>query len=190
MHVSEAIILPFRGKLPVIHPTAWIAPGAVVIGDTEIGAESSIWFGSVVRGDVNCIRIGSKVNLQDGVICHVNVADAALIIEDQVSAGHGAILHGCKLEMGCLVGIGARILDHVVVGSQSLVGAGSVVREGTHIPEGELWAGIPAVKKRDLKSEERNELLTIAEHYRQYRLRYMEMEEHAVEPRTPLREEP
>jgi gamma-carbonic anhydrase len=176
MHVNEAMVLPFQGKLPVIHPTAWIAPGAVIIGDTEIGAESSVWFGGVVRGDVNFIRIGRKVNLQDGVICHVNVADAALIIEDLVSVGHGAILHGCKLERGCLVGIGARILDHVVIGSQSLIGAGSVVREGTHVPAGELWAGIPAMKKRDLKPEEKLELLTIAEHYVQYRTHYMEIE--------------
>ncbi|HEY3294547.1 MAG TPA: gamma carbonic anhydrase family protein [bacterium] len=174
--VKEPIILPFEGQFPTIHPTAWIAPGAVVIGDTVIGPESSVWFAAVIRGDVNRIRIGSKVNLQDGVICHVNVADAALTIEDKVSVGHGAMLHGCTLQMGCLVGIGARVLDHVVVGSQSLIAAGSVVREGTHVPSGELWAGIPAVKKRDLKPEEKLELLNTAEHYVLYRLHYMNAE--------------
>jgi carbonic anhydrase/acetyltransferase-like protein (isoleucine patch superfamily) len=174
--VKESIILPFEGQFPTIHPTAWVAPGAVVIGDTVIGAESSVWFGAIIRGDVNRIRIGAQVNLQDGVICHVNVADAMLTIEDQASIGHGAILHGCTLETGCLVGIGARVLDHAVVGSQSLVAAGSVVREGCRIPPGELWAGIPAVKKRDLKPEERQELLNTARHYVEYRLHYMSRE--------------
>jgi len=174
--LNDPIVLPFEGQYPAIHPTAWVAPGAVVIGDTVIGAESSVWFGAVIRGDVNKIRIGNQVNLQDGVICHVNVDDAMLTIEDQVSIGHGAILHGCTLESGCLVGIGARILDHAVVGSRSLVAAGSVVREGCRIPPGELWAGIPAVKKRDLKPEELQQLLNTALHYVEYRLHYMSHE--------------
>lgn len=115
--MQHPVLLPYDGQYPHIHPTAWIAPGAVVIGDTKIGAESSVWFGAVVRGDVNRIRVGQRVNLQDGVICHVNVGDAALVIEDDVTVGHAAVLHGCTLGKGCLVGIGARILDHVVVGS-------------------------------------------------------------------------
>jgi gamma-carbonic anhydrase len=174
--VAAPIILPFDGHLPIIHDTAWVAPGAVVIGDTEIGEESSIWFGAVVRGDVNRIRIGRRVNIQDGAICHVNLADADLVIEDDVTIGHGAILHGCRLGAGCLIGIGARVLDHVVVGRESLIAAGSVVREGTKVPEGELWAGIPAAKKRDLKPEERQELLRNAAHYAEYRLHYMQTE--------------
>ncbi len=185
--VKEPIILPFEGQFPIIHPTAWIAPGAIVIGDSVIGAESSVWFAAVVRGDVNKIRIGSRVNLQDGVICHVNVADAALTIGDQVSVGHGAILHGCTLEAGCLVGIGARVLDHAVIGSQSLIAAGSVVREGTKVPSGELWAGIPAIRKRDLKPEEMQELLNTAEHYVRYRLHYMNAEPMLAESASPAR---
>jgi carbonic anhydrase/acetyltransferase-like protein (isoleucine patch superfamily) len=178
--VEKAIILPFRGHHPVIHPTAWVAPGAVVTGDTEIGAESSVWFAAVVRGDVNYVRIGRRVNIQDGCICHVNEGDAALIIEDDVTVGHGAILHGCKLEYACLIGIGARVLDRAVVGRQSLVAAGSVVREGARIPTGELWAGVPAVKKRDLTPEEKQALIESAGHYVEFRKHYMGQGAHAA----------
>ncbi len=186
--VKESTILPFQGQFPIIHPTAWVAPGAVVIGDTVIGAESSIWFAAVVRGDVNQIRIGNRVNLQDGVICHVNSDDAMLTIEDQVSVGHGAILHGCKLEAGCLVGIGARVLDHAVVGSQSLIAAGAVVREGTIVPPGELWAGIPAIKKRDLRLEEKQELINTAQHYVVYRLHYMNADSRLIQHAPPVKQ--
>jgi carbonic anhydrase/acetyltransferase-like protein (isoleucine patch superfamily) len=172
----EALVLPFKGILPQIHPSAWIAPTAVVIGDTEIGEESSVWFGSIVRGDVNSIRIGKRVNIQDGVICHENSNDT-LIIEDNVSVGHGAIIHGCKLEAGCLVGIGARILDRAVIGSGSLIAAGSVVKEGTIVPPGELWAGIPAVKKKTFSTADIQGLLDIADHYVHYRLHYMNVKE-------------
>jgi carbonic anhydrase/acetyltransferase-like protein (isoleucine patch superfamily) len=167
-----ALILPYQGKSPVIHDTVWLAPTAVVTGDTEIGAESSIWFGTVVRGDVNWIRIGKQVNLQDGVICHVTIAKAPLTLEDQVSVGHAAVVHGCTLKRGCLIGIGARVLDHAVVSEQSLVAAGSVVLENTIIPPGELWAGVPAKKKRDLSPEEQQGLLDTAARYVHYRLHY------------------
>ncbi|RPH95519.1 gamma carbonic anhydrase family protein [candidate division KSB1 bacterium] len=170
--MQDPIILPYLEKVPQIDPTAWIAPGAVVIGDVIIGPESSVWYGTVIRGDINRIRIGSRVNLQDGVICHVNEGDADLIIEDNVSIGHAAVLHGCRLREGCLVGIGARVLDHAVIGTQSLVAAGSVVREGTRIADGELWAGIPAIKKRDLSPEDKQALRNTAEHYVQLRLHH------------------
>lgn len=171
--MSNPVILPFEGTLPQIDPTAFIAPGAVIIGDTVIGAESSVWFGSIIRGDVNFVRIGKRVNIQDGCVCHVNHDDCPLILEDDVSVGHQVVLHGCKLEQGCLIGIGARVLDRAVIGSQSLIAAGSVVREGTVVPPGELWAGVPAVKKRDLTPQARAELLATAEHYVQYRLHYL-----------------
>jgi gamma-carbonic anhydrase len=173
IYEAKALLLPYDGCLPRIHETAWIAPGAVVIGDTEIGAESSVWFGAVIRGDVNRIRIGRRVNIQDGAICHVNVGTAELIIADSVTVGHSVMLHGCKLAEGCLIGIGARVLDHAEIGRCSLIAAGSVVREGAKIPAGELWAGIPAVKKRDLTAEEQQELLHSADHYAEYRLHYM-----------------
>ncbi|MBU1638780.1 gamma carbonic anhydrase family protein [bacterium] len=113
------------------------------------------------------------MNIQDGVICHVTIAKAPLVIEDYVSIAHGAIIHGCTLKRGCLIGIGAKVLDLAIIGEESLIAAGSVVREGQVIPSGELWAGIPAVKKRDLASEERKSLLDTAERYVLYRLKYM-----------------
>ena len=170
--MKDALVISFNGKSPVIAESAWIAPGAVVTGDTQIGAESSVWFAAVLRGDINYIRIGNRTNIQDGAVCHVNLGDAALEIADDVTVGHSAVLHGCKLESGCLIGIGARILDRVVVGKQSLVAAGAVVREGTKIPEGELWAGAPAVKKRDLSDDEKRGLLENAAHYVELSRRY------------------
>jgi gamma-carbonic anhydrase len=175
--MSQPLILPFQGKNPIIHSSAWIAPTATVIGDTEIGEESSVWFNAVVRGDVNTIRIGKRVNIQDGVICHVSFDFATLVIADNVTIGHGAILHGCKLEAGCLIGIGARVLDNATIGTGSLIAAGSVVREGAIVPPGELWAGIPAVKKRTLSATDIQGLLDTAEHYVRYRLHYMKREE-------------
>lgn len=171
-----ALILPYRDLKPRIHESAWLAPNAVITGDTEIGPDSSVWFGTVIRGDVNWIRIGAKVNLQDGVICHVTIARAPLTIENLVSVGHAAVVHGCTLKRGCLIGIGARVLDHAVVGEQSLVAAGSVVLEETVIPPGELWAGVPAKKKRELSPEEQQGLLDTAERYVQYRLHYQGLE--------------
>jgi carbonic anhydrase/acetyltransferase-like protein (isoleucine patch superfamily) len=170
--MQQPLILPYAGKAPQIDPTAWISPTSVIIGDTVIGAGSSIWFGTIVRGDVNKIRIGKKVNIQDGAICHVSIAKAALIIEDRVSIAHGAIVHGCTLRKGCLIGIGAKILDLAEVGECALVAAGSVVREQQIIPPGELWAGIPAVKKRDLTDSEKQSLMDISERYALYSLQY------------------
>lgn len=171
-----ALILPYRDLKPRIHESVWLAPNAVVTGDTEIGPDCSLWFGTVVRGDVNWIRIGARVNLQDGAICHVTIGRAPLTIEDSVSVGHAAVVHGCTLRRGCLIGIGARVLDHAVVGEQALVAAGSVVLEETVIPPGELWAGVPAKKKRDLSPEEQLGLLNTAERYVQYRLHYQGLE--------------
>ncbi|MBU0690744.1 gamma carbonic anhydrase family protein [bacterium] len=171
--MNHAQILPYEGKTPIIDPSAWISPTSVIIGDTVIGADCSVWFNTVIRGDVNTIRIGRGVNIQDGVICHVTIAKAPLVIEDYVSIAHGAIIHGCTLKRGCLIGIGAKVLDLAIIGEESLIAAGSVVREGQVIPSGELWAGIPAVKKRDLASEERKSLLDTAERYVLYRLKYM-----------------
>lgn len=174
MRKSEgAILLPYGGIEPSIAESAWLAPGAVVIGDTVIGPECSVWFGAIIRGDVNTIRIGSKSNIQDGAICHVTIARAPLEIQDLVTVAHAAVVHGCTLERGCLVGIGARVLDRAVIGAGSLVAAGSVVLEETRIPPGELWAGIPARKRRDLSDEEQRGLIDTAERYVLYRLEYM-----------------
>jgi carbonic anhydrase/acetyltransferase-like protein (isoleucine patch superfamily) len=185
INTSQPIILPYRGIEPIIHESAWIAPGAVVIGNTVIGPESSVWFGAIIRGDVNTIRIGAKTNIQDGAICHVTISKAALEIEDLVTIAHGVIVHGCTLKSGCLVGIGARVLDQAVVGRGSVVAAGAVVLEGTIVPPGELWAGVPAKKRRDLSAEEIRGLLDIAERYVKYRLHYLGLEEQIPEELLP-----
>jgi len=163
--MNKPIIMPFDGKSPVVSPLAYVAPGAALIGDIEIGEDTSIWFGVVIRADINAVRIGKRVSIQDGSILHVNFGDAAVIVGDDVTVGHQVVLHGCRLESGCLVGIGARVLDYVVVGSGSIVAAGSVVREHTKIPPGELWAGVPAVKKRELSADEREGLIAHAAGY-------------------------
>jgi carbonic anhydrase/acetyltransferase-like protein (isoleucine patch superfamily) len=171
--MNGPLILPYLGTVPQVDPSAWISPTSTVIGEVTIGANCSIWFGTIIRGDVNAIRIGEGVNIQDGVICHVLNDTAPLDIGDRVSIGHGVILHGCTLKTGCLVGIGAIVLDHAVIGEGSLIAAGSVVREKQIVPPGELWAGIPAVKKRDLTESDRKTLVDTAERYITYRLHYM-----------------
>ncbi|MBI5059394.1 gamma carbonic anhydrase family protein [candidate division KSB1 bacterium] len=170
---QRPVILAYRGVQPTIHESAWIAPGAVVIGDTVIGPECSVWFGAIIRGDVNSIRIGAKTNIQDGAVCHVTIARAKLEIEELVTVAHGVVVHGCTLKSGCMVGIGARVLDHAVIGSGSVIAAGAVVLEGTNVPPGELWAGVPATKRRDLTPDEVRGLLDTAERYAVYRLHYM-----------------
>ena len=145
------MIRPFRGKHPQIHPTAYIADTALVIGDVEVGADASIWFGAVVRGDVFHIRIGARTNVQDGTVIHVSNGTHATILEDEVTVGHNVTLHGCHVERGCLVGMGAIVMDGVRVGAQSLVAAGALVSPGTIVPPRSLVMGVPAKVKRPLK---------------------------------------
>ncbi len=164
----QAIIRPFGGVWPAIDDSAFIAPGAVVIGDVVIGPQSSIWYGVVVRGDDHAIRIGARTNIQDGTIIHVfNDGRSTFPTEigDDVIVGHGAKLHGCRLDNGCLIGIGAIVLDGAVIERQALVAAGSVVAPGKVVPEGQLWAGNPARYKRDLTDEERGYLGWNVGHY-------------------------
>jgi len=136
-------ILPYNAITPKIDASAYIAATAVVTGDVEIGAESSIWYGCVVRGDVNAIRIGQGVNLQDGSVVHVS-RPFACIIEDRVSIGHMALIHACTLEEGCFIGMKACIMDGATVEKGALVAAGSLVTPGKRVPAGEMWAGQPA----------------------------------------------
>jgi carbonic anhydrase/acetyltransferase-like protein (isoleucine patch superfamily) len=150
----SAIILPFGGKWPVIHPDAFIATGAVVAGDVEIGADSGIWFGCVLRGDVNQIRIGSRTNIQDGTVIHCTRNGFACLIGDDITVGHGAILHACTLESGSFVGMGAVVLDGAVIESGGMVAAGALVAPGKRVRSGELWAGNPAKLMRALTSED------------------------------------
>lgn len=152
------MIKSFRGKVPKIHETAFIAEDGVVIGDVEIGAESSVWFGSVVRGDVNYVRIGERTNIQDASVIHVSSETHPTILEDEITVGHRVTLHGCYIETGCLIGIGSIILDGVRVGRNSLVGAGSLITPNTEIPPRSLVLGSPARVKRELSDREVKDL--------------------------------
>ena len=144
----------FKDISPSIHSAAFIADDAIVIGDVEIGEHSSVWFGCVLRGDVNYIRIGSRTNLQDGTVVHVTSNDHPTILENDITIGHRVTLHGCYVEAGCLIGIGAILLDGVRVGKNSLVAAGSLLTPGTVIPPRSLLMGSPAKVKRELTEEE------------------------------------
>lgn len=148
------MISPFNNNHPKIDETVFVADDAIIIGDVEIGAESSVWFGSIVRGDVNYIRIGTRTNIQDGTIIHVSSKTHSTILEDEITVGHRVTLHGCHVESGCLIGIGAILLDGVRVGRNSLVAAGSLLTPGTQIPPNSLVMGSPAKVKRTLTDEE------------------------------------
>lgn len=139
---------------PRIHESAFIAETAAVIGDVAIGADSSIWYGCVLRGDVNNIRIGERTNIQDRTVIHVSRKTHPTTVEDEVTIGHSATVHGCHIESGSLIGIGAIVLDGAVIGRNSLVAAGSLVTPGTVVPEGSLVMGSPAKVRRELSDEE------------------------------------
>ena len=148
------MIKSFQNIHPKIHETAFVTEDAIIIGDVEIGEQSSVWYGSILRGDVNFIRIGKRTNIQDGTIIHVSRKTHSTILEDEVTVGHRVTLHGCYIETGCLIGIGAIILDGARIGKNSLVAAGSLVTPNTQIPEKSLVMGSPAKVKRQLSDEE------------------------------------
>ncbi|MBA3692695.1 MAG: gamma carbonic anhydrase family protein [Acidobacteria bacterium] len=152
------MIKSFQNLSPKIHESAFVADDAIIIGAVEIGAESSVWFGSILRGDVNHIRIGARTNVQDGSIIHVSRKTHSTILEDEVTLGHRVTLHGCHIETGCLIGIGAIILDGVRVGKNSLVAAGSLITPNTQIPPRSLVMGSPAKVKRELGDDEVKDL--------------------------------
>ncbi len=174
----------FNSHHPQIHSSAWVDPTALVIGDVVLGADSSIWPMSVVRGDVNSIRIGAATNIQDGSVLHVSHAGdygegAALTIGDEVTVGHRVILHACSVGNRCLIGMGSVVMDNVVVGDEVILGAGSLVPEGKQLESGHLYLGHPAVKKRPLTERERSWLKYSADHY--VRL----MQQHRASLETP-----
>lgn len=166
------MILPYRGILPRIAAEAFVAPTAVVIGDVEIGADSGIWFGCVIRGDVNAIRIGERTNIQDGTIVHVSGRANPTYIGSDVTIGHGAIIHACMLEDGSFVGMGATVMDGAVVASGAMVAAGALVPPGMVIGGGRLWAGVPAKPVRELGEGDRDTMAFTAPHYVELARRY------------------
>jgi carbonic anhydrase/acetyltransferase-like protein (isoleucine patch superfamily) len=166
------ILEPYGGQAPRLHPTVYVAPGAVVIGDVEVGEGSSIWFGTVVRGDVNRIRIGARTNLQDLTVVHVTSGTHPTVVGDEVTVGHRVVLHGCTIERRALVGIGAIVLDGAVIGEESIVGAGALVAPGTVVPPRTLVMGAPARPKRPLRPEELVHLRDSAARYAGYAKQY------------------
>lgn len=161
---------PYKGIIPRIASSAYIDPAAVVIGDVEIGEDSSIWPCTVVRGDVHRIRIGARSNVQDGAILHVAHEGPyspgyPLLIGDDVTIGHAAIVHACVVGDGCLIGMNATILDGAVIGKHSLIGAGATVSPGKQVGEGELWVGSPARYTRKLSDDEIERLHYSARQY-------------------------
>ncbi|MCP3986004.1 MAG: gamma carbonic anhydrase family protein [bacterium] len=150
----ESRILAYLGRSPQIASDAWVAPGASVIGDVEIGAEASIWYACVLRGDVDRIRIGERSNVQDGAILHVTRKQFSTEVGREVTIGHRAVVHGCQVDDGALIGIGAIVLDGARVGEEALVGAGAVVVPGGEVPPGTLVVGTPARVVRELGRDE------------------------------------
>lgn len=166
------MIAPFEGKAPRLDADAWIAPNATVLGDVEIGAGSSIWFGAVVRGDVFHIRIGRDTNVQDNSVIHVTTGRFGTVLGDGVTVGHSVTLHGCTVHDRALVGIGAIVLDEAVIGEEAMVGAGALVTPGTVIPPRMLAVGSPARVKRPLTDAELEHLRQTGPHYAALARRY------------------
>ena len=167
-------ILPYRGTTPQIHESVFIAEGARIIGDVVIGRDSSIWFNSVVRGDVHYIRIGDRTNIQDNCVLHVTNQKYALTVGSNVTVGHSAVLHGCTIGDCCIIGMGAIILDNAFVNSRSFIAAGALVPENYVVPERTLVAGVPAKVKRTLTAEEMSFLEQSAQNYVNYVKTYRE----------------
>ena len=167
------MLRPYRGQMPRVHPTAFIDASAQVIGDVDIGEGSSVWMCVVMRGDVNRIRIGRRSNVQDSTVVHVMKDTHPTQIGDDVTIGHGAIVHGCTIEDRCLIGMGAILLNGVTVGSGSIVAAGSLLPEGTQVPPRSLVMGSPGKVRRTLSDADLDEIQMYADRYVAYRLDYM-----------------
>lgn len=166
-------LVAYKGIVPTLGQHVFIAPGAWVIGDVHIGDRTSIWFNTVVRGDVHFIRIGCDTNIQDNVTLHVTGKKFPLFIGNRVTVGHQAVVHGCVVEDECLIGMGAIVLDGARIGKGSLVAAGAVVSPGTEVPPGSVVMGIPAEIKKTLTEEEKERIRETAEHYVKLARRYM-----------------
>lgn len=167
--MQQPIILPVKDKKPLFGENCFIAPNATIIGDVKMGNECSIWFNAVIRGDVNSIELGNKVNIQDGACVHCTYERTKTYLGNNVSVGHNAIVHGCTVHDNVLIGMGAIVMDNAVIESNCIIAAGAVILEGTHVPEGTIWAGVPAkmVKKVDTKHVE-GEINRIANNYIMY----------------------
>ncbi|HEY0610318.1 MAG TPA: gamma carbonic anhydrase family protein [Chitinophaga sp.] len=163
------VILPVKGIQPEFGKDCFIAPNATIVGDVIMGDGCSVWFNAVVRGDVNSIRIGNKVNIQDGAVIHCTYEKTKTIIGDNVSIGHNAIVHGCTVDDNVLIGMGAIVMDNAHIGSNTIIAAGAVVLEGTQVEPGTIYAGVPAKKVKEISMElVSGEINRIANNYIMY----------------------
>ena len=164
-----ALIKPVNNIAPKFGENCYLAENATIVGDVVMGRDCSVWFQAVVRGDVNSIRIGDKVNIQDGAIIHCTYQKAPTVIGNRVSIGHRAIVHGCTLHDNVLVGMGAIIMDHAIVEENCLIAAGAVVLENSHLESGYIYAGVPAKKVKALSAEQfKDSIERIADNYLMY----------------------
>lgn len=163
------LIKSVNGKTPIIPEDCYIAENATIVGDVTLGSSCSVWFNAVIRGDVNAIKVGNKVNIQDGAVIHCTYQKYPTIIGNNVSIGHNAIVHGCVVQDNVLIGMGAIVMDNCTVESNSIIAAGAVVTQNTIITSGSIWAGVPAKKVKDLnQSNFAGEIERIAENYLMY----------------------
>jgi carbonic anhydrase/acetyltransferase-like protein (isoleucine patch superfamily) len=165
---SLSSVVSYKGAWPRLHPSVFLADGARIVGDVDMGADSSVWFNAVVRGDVHAIRIGERTNVQDGAIIHCTFEKFATTLGNEVSIAHLAMVHGCVIEDGCLVGMQAIVMDGAVVGAGSIIGAGAVVTQGTRIPPGSLVLGAPGKVVRAVTSDETAGILATTRRYVEY----------------------
>jgi carbonic anhydrase/acetyltransferase-like protein (isoleucine patch superfamily) len=164
-----SVILPVNGVHPQLGNNCFVAPNATIVGDVVMGDDCSVWFNAVVRGDVNSIRIGNKVNIQDGAVLHCTYQKTKVVLGNNVSIGHNAIVHGCTVNDNVLIGMGAIVMDNCEIGSNTIIAAGAVVTEGTKVPPGCIYAGVPAKKVKDISEELiKGEIDRIANNYLKY----------------------
>jgi carbonic anhydrase/acetyltransferase-like protein (isoleucine patch superfamily) len=171
--LRTTVLHAYNGLAPKLGVGVFIAEGAQVIGDVEIGDHSSVWFNTVVRGDIHHIRIGVRTNVQDGSVCHVMRGECPVILGDSVTIGHGVVLHGCTVESHCLVGMNSTLLNNATVGEYSIVAAGALIPEGMVVPPRSLVMGMPARVRRTLTDEEVTSIDAYAERYCEYKNKYL-----------------
>ena len=171
---APMIVRAYKGKSPKLGERVFVAENAALIGNVEVGNDCSIWYGTVLRGDVHFITVGSRTNIQDNCTVHVTNERFPTVIAEEVTIGHGVIVHGCTIKRGALIGMGSRILDGAVIGEQALVGAGALVPEGMHVPPRTLVVGVPARVKRQLTDEEVERLEQSWKNYVEYKETYLE----------------
>ena len=169
-----ATILSARGHTPSLDSSVWLAPNATIVGQVTMGPESTVWFSAIVRGDVARIDVGRRVNIQDGAVVHGTFGHSHTILEDNVSVGHNAIVHGAHVKEGALIGMGAIVMDKVTVGEGAVVAAGAIVLAGTEIKKDELWAGVPAKCCGRVRDSLRDQLSQTSARYVQYASWYQE----------------